>query len=135
MADEGQLPKLLSATHRRFHTPHISILLNGALVLVMTLSGTFIQAVTISTVARLIAYAATCAALPVLRRRQDVPAALFTVRFGPAVAVAALALAGWLLSHSTTREARDAAIVAVFGLLLFGGYRWVRRSRQVSVEV
>jgi amino acid transporter len=135
MADDGQLPKILSATHRRFHTPHVSILLSAALMLVLTLSGTFIQSVTISTIARLVAFTATCAALPVLRRRQDAPPALFRVAFGPVVAVAALLLTVWLLSQSAAGEARNAAIVAVFGLLVTAVYRLIRRWRRVSVEV
>jgi amino acid transporter len=134
MAEQKELPQFLAATHARFHTPHVSILLVGFIVLMLTLTGSFIQSVTISTIARLIAFAATCAALPVLRRRSDVPDALFKVRFGPVVAVAALILAGWLLWHSSGRETRDATIVAAVGLALFGGYRLFRRRSSVSVE-
>jgi amino acid transporter len=88
-------------------------------MLLLTLSGTFVYAATISVLARLLSYAATCAALPVLRRREDAPPAMFRAPAGVAVSIAALILIGWLLLHSTARQARDAAIAAVLGLLLY----------------
>ena len=48
MSLQGELPAKLSATHPRFHTPHVSILLTGALVLALTLSSTLIAALTLT---------------------------------------------------------------------------------------
>src|SRR5262249_36208696 len=70
MAERKELPSFLATTHRRFHTPYVSILVTAAIVLVVTLSGTFIYALTISTLTRLASYAVTCGALPLLRRRK-----------------------------------------------------------------
>ena len=61
-------------------------------------------------IARLVTYGVTCAALPVLRRRSGVSPAMFRVRGGSAIAVAALVLAVWLLAHSTRTEAIQATI-------------------------
>jgi amino acid transporter len=119
MAKGGQLPRFIAATHPRFRTPHVSIVVTAGAALLLTLSGTFVYAATISVIARLLSYAATCAALPVLRRREDAPAAMFRAPAGVAVSVVALVLVGWLLSHSTLRQARDAGIAAVAGLLLY----------------
>jgi len=119
MAERHELPAFLAATHRRFHTPHIAILITAAAVLVLTLSGTFVYAATISVIARLLSYSATCAALPVLRRRSDARPALFRAPVGVAVSVASLLLAAWLLSNSTGRQARDAGIAAALGLLVY----------------
>ena len=127
MAERNELPRFLAKTHRRFHTPHRSILLTAAIVLVVTLSGTFIYALTISTLTRLASYAVTCAALPLLRRRADAPAAKFTIPGGDVIAVLVLLLAGWLLLHSTVREARDASIAAAVGLVVYFIYRGVRK--------
>ncbi len=126
MAERRQLPILLSATHRRYRTPYISIALTAAVMLVLTLSGTFSYALTISTIARLVAYAATCAALPVMRRKPDAPSALFRAPGGVFVSITALALAAWLLLNSTGREARDAGIAAALGLLICFAYRLKR---------
>ena len=51
-------------------------------MLVLTLSGTFINALTISTIARLFSYGATCLALPLLRRRSGTARAMFKVPGG-----------------------------------------------------
>jgi len=145
MAVEGQLPRLLAATHPRFHTPHVSILLTAAVVLVLTLQGSFIGAVTLSTIVRLLSYAAICAALPALRWRDrkasatglHEPSAVegvavagpaFRVPAGGLVAAVSLALCAWLLSSSAWREALTAAIAALLGLVLHGAHRALRRG-------
>jgi len=130
MAGRGELPRFLSRTHPRFHTPHFSIALTAVLMLVLTLSGTFIYAATISVITRLFAYAATCAALPVLRTKPDASPPLFQLKAGVAVSAVCLALIAWLLSNSTLSEARDAAIAAGVGLVLYTACRlknWMRR--------
>jgi APA family basic amino acid/polyamine antiporter len=80
MGERRELPHFLGATHTRFHTPHYAILFTGAIMLTLALSGTFIYALTISTLARLMIYMTTCAALPVLRRKVGAPAAGFGFR-------------------------------------------------------
>ena len=75
MAERGELPRALASAHSRFQTPHAAIALTAAAAAVLTLSGTFVYAVTVSTISRLLAYLATCAALPVFRvREQSSPA-------------------------------------------------------------
>ena len=127
MAEKGQLPGRFAAVHPRFRTPHVAIVATGLASLLLTLSGTFVYAATISVIARLLSYAATCAALPVLRRRPGAPAAMFRAPAGVAVSLAALVLVGWLLSHSTVRQARDAGIAAMIGLLLYFGPLVIRK--------
>jgi amino acid transporter len=83
---------------------------------------------TISAIARLVTYAVTCAALPVLRRRADVPTPGFKVHGGPIIAVAALILAVWLLANSTMREAVTAVIAAAVGMIIYLSYRFYRRD-------
>ncbi|MGH9937137.1 MAG: APC family permease [Blastocatellia bacterium] len=139
MADKGELPRALAATHERFHTPHAAIIVTGAVMLALTLSGTFIYAVTISTIARLLAYIVTCAGLIALRRRDQRQQGEFNAQFkapaGVAVSIAALVLIIWLLANSTGREARDAFIAAVAGLLIYGGYKLAKRKSVVEEVV
>src|ERR1700730_9923184 len=122
IAEQEQLPSLLANVHRRFFTPHVSILITAGVMLVFTLKSSFVAALTISAIARLVTYAVTCAALPVLRRRQGVSPALFRGRGGSAIAVAAFVLAIWLLAHSTRTEAIQAVIAAAVGLMVYLGY-------------
>ncbi|MEP7273904.1 MAG: amino acid permease [Acidobacteriota bacterium] len=129
MARENELPAWLGVTHSRFHTPHLSILVTAGIILVVTVSGSFIYALTISTLARLVAYMITCAALPLLRRREHELPAQFRVPGGPVVVALALTLSFWLLSNSTRREARDTLIAATVGLIVYAVHR-LRKSAQ-----
>jgi APA family basic amino acid/polyamine antiporter len=126
IAEQQQLPSFLAAVHRRFFTPHFAILITAGVMLVLTLKSSFVAALTISAIARLVTYAVTCAALPVLRRRKAVPAPMFKIRGGPVIAIAALILAAWLLANSTLREAITALIAGTVGMLIYSVYRVVR---------
>ncbi|HWP42657.1 MAG TPA: amino acid permease, partial [Blastocatellia bacterium] len=137
MAERGELPRMIARTHRRFHTPHISILITSGVMAALTLSSTFVHALTISAIARLLAYGATCAALPALRRKQEAPPALFKVPAGVAVSIASLALSAWLLTNITAIQARDSAIAAATGLLIYVAYRFSgskRKSQRAAEE-
>ena len=119
MAERGELPRAIARVHARRHTPHVAIQLSAVIVLVLTLTGTFVYAATISVIARLLAYAATCAALPVLRRRAQPAAASFVAPFGVGVSMVSLGLVAWLLSNVTVAEARDAVVAAGAGLVIY----------------
>ncbi|HEY3102800.1 MAG TPA: APC family permease [Pyrinomonadaceae bacterium] len=126
IAEQKQLPSFLGKVHQRFFTPHIAILITAAVMLVLTLKSSFVAALTISAIARLITYAVTCAALPVLRHKSNVPRALFRVQGGPVIAVASLILAAWLLANSTFTEAWQTAVAAGVGLLIYLVYRYLK---------
>ena len=123
LAEQGQLPGFLKAIHPRFHTPHVAILLSAVVILVVKISGTFIYALTISTITRRLTYAATCGALIALRRKSDAPPSTFELPSGLAVSAIALVLCIWLIVSSTWREARDTAIAATVGLLFYATHR------------
>jgi APA family basic amino acid/polyamine antiporter len=127
MAEHGQLPASLATTHPRHHTPHMAIVAVAIVLLALTLGGSFIAAVTISTVARLFVYAATCAAVPVLRRRAGEDVARFAVPFGLATALLALVLIAWLLLNAEPTELRDVVIAMGIGTLILGLQGWHRR--------
>ena len=128
MAERHELPQFLAATHHRFRTPYVSVLLTSVVALGLALTGSFVYAATISVIARLLSYSMTAAALPVLRYKRGIPPAQFPVPGGIVVAVLSLILGAWLLSHTTARQARDAAIAAGLGLLLYLLAKLIRRN-------
>lgn len=90
MAEQGDLPRVLAAVHPRFRTPHLSILLYVGASWALALTGSFAWNASLSSIARLLAYGATCASLPIFRRR-DPEAAVFRVPGGwllPAIGMA-----------------------------------------------
>ncbi len=68
LAEHGDCPALLGRLHPRFRTPSIGILLYGAAVLVLALTGTFLWAIALTAGSLTIFYAVGCAALIRLRR-------------------------------------------------------------------
>lgn len=131
MAEQGSLPRALLMTHRRFNTPLVSILLSSGVILVLAVTNSFISALKIAVITRLIIYAVTCAGLPLLRRKKDIPAAAFTAPAGVAISIVSLILCAWLLTNSSWREVRDTGIAAGLGLLLYVIFR-PRRPAVIS---
>jgi len=121
MARRDQLPRMFAWLHPRFHTPSLSILVSAVVMLVFTLQGSFISSLTISTMTRLITYAATCAAVPVLRRKQFGEQDGFRAPGGTLTAVFAIACCLWLVLPPTSnwRDVRLTLIAATIGLVLY----------------
>jgi len=120
MAEQRDLPAVLDRTHARFKTPYVSILLTSVVILVLTIQSSFLTAVAIATITRLLVYATTCLALPIFRRRKDMPAAPFAVPFGIAAAVLSIALIVWLLTNvDFAKEGLAILIAAAVGIVIF----------------
>ena len=124
IAEQKQLPAFVGSIHRQFFTPWVSILITAGLMLFLTLKSSFVAALTISTIARLVTYGATCLALPMFRRKEETPAAGFRLPGGTIIAILSLLLIVWLLLNATLQEAKAAAIAGAVGLAIYGAY-WV----------
>lgn len=129
MAEQKQLPAFIGNIHRKFFTPYVSILLTAGLMLLLTLKSSFLAALTISTIARLVTYAATCISLPVFRARREMPAPIFRLPAGTILAILSLLLIVWLLMNSTLAEAKAAAWAGGVGLLIFFVYWLYSKSK------
>ena len=144
MAAQGQLPSLLARVHPRFRTPHVSILVCAVLVLLLSLTGTFIYAVKVTVITRVIVYASTCLALPVLRRRKrnslesqtstEEPGS-FTVPGGMLISIVSLLLCLGLLANSGWREARDVAIAMAIGLAVYLATRLRSGKSRATIKI
>ena len=124
MSEQRELPAVIGRTHKRFKTPFVSIILTGIVILILAIQSTFITAVAIATITRLLVYATTCLALPVFRRRKDIPEAKFTAPFGIVACVLSLGLIVWLLTRvDFAKEGIAIVIAAIAGLIIFSVYR------------
>ena len=139
MAAQGQLPVQLVRVHPRFRTPHVSILVCAAAVLLLALPGTFITALKFTVITRVIVYASTCAALPILRRRRKIAMpdptrgeapASFAAPAGTFISIVCVILCLWLLANSGWREARDVSIATAIGLAVYAATRIGQRTRR-----
>lgn len=130
MGSAKELPARLSTIHKRFKTPYLSILLNAVIILFLTIQASFLTAVAIATITRLLVYATTCLSLIVLRRRTDMPPARFLVPFGTLAAVLSLALIVWLLTNvDFAKEGFPILVAALSGVVLYFGSWLVRKYR------
>jgi APA family basic amino acid/polyamine antiporter len=138
MAALGQLPAQLALVHRRFRTPHVSILVCAAIVLLLSVSGTFIYALKVTVITRVMVYASTCVALPVLRRRSRITIPVktageapgsFEVPAGILISIVCVILCLGLLANTAWREARDVAIAVAIGLAIYAATRIGQRKR------
>jgi amino acid transporter len=114
MAERGELPAWLAKVHRTFDTPASSILFFAAFVAALAVSGSFVWLAVISTLARMIVYAATILALP---RAPNRPARIGASHL-------ALAAIGVLVCAVVAAQAEGTAwltlgALSVAGLLLY----------------
>jgi amino acid transporter len=129
LAEQGDLPARFGAVHRRFRSPHVSVLLFAVLVWGFAAAGSFLQNLTLSAVSRLFTYGAVCVALIVLRRRErqgspDVSQAWFRVPAGTVVALLGLAFSAALALRMNLREIGVLTGTLVLGLL---HWAWMRK--------
>ena len=90
LAEHGDMPSLMAKVHPRYRTPHLAIILFAVLLYAFSLAGSFQWNLVISAITRLLYYGSVCAALPVLRRNSNVPAARFHLPLGDLIAVLAV---------------------------------------------
>jgi len=127
IAEQGQFPAFLSSIHPRFRTPYISILISACVMLAVTISGTFIYFLTINVIIRVINYAVTCIALPVLRKKKE-QNPVFRAPGGIAVSIISTAFCILLISASGWREIMHVGIAAFIGLPLYYSYRFSQHN-------
>ena len=120
MAEQRDLPSALDKTHSRFKTPYVSIILTSVVILVLTIQSSFLTAVAMATITRLLVYATTCVALPIFRRRADMPAAPFAVPFGVVASLLSIALIIWLLTNvDFAKEGLAILVAGAVGIVIF----------------
>jgi amino acid transporter len=116
LAEQGALPGWYARVSARFQTPANSIAFMGAAAAALAVSGSFVELAVVSTLARLVVYVASLAALPVLGARarllrfESVANAVFA-----AVWAAGIFFCLWSASQSTLAAWR------MLGLLLLVG--------------
>lgn len=130
MSEQRDLPAVFERTHERFKTPYVAIVATAVVILVLTIQSSFLTAVAIATITRLLVYATTCLALPIFRRRSGMPQpAPFSVPLGVFAAILSIGLIAWLLTNvDFAKEGIAILVAAVIGLVLFAGFRLFGRS-------
>jgi amino acid transporter len=133
LARDGFLPQRLAAVHERYHTPHVSIIVYGILIVAMSWTGTFAQLAVLANLSALGVYVLAAAAVLELRRR-DVrsDAAPWRMPGGALVPIVTCALVAWIAYRTVTRR-EVLAFMAVWALSL-ATYLWRRVQRRRETQ-
>jgi basic amino acid/polyamine antiporter, APA family len=122
LAEQGDIPRVFARLSARFGTPVIAIVVTAAVSLVLATTGSFVTMAQASAVSRLVVYVATCAAALRLRRPRfaaTVPEATLRLPLGPAIPLAAIAIALAILFGATLQQLRAGGLALLAGAVLF----------------
>jgi amino acid transporter len=124
---DGFAPAAVARVHPRFHTPHVAILVQAALVAGFAISGSFEQLALLSNAGGLLSYVMCCAAAWHLRRKKvRMTETRYDVPGGAIAPPIALVLIGWLLTGLSAAEWTACAVVAAVAVVVYA----VRRPRR-----
>jgi len=135
-SNENQFPKLFSYIDPKHSTPLWSLLLFSVIVTCVSLAWSFLAALTIGAIIRVMVYSMVCISMLRLRKKQP-GIDLFHVRHGYLLGASALIVSAWLLSASKITEIRDVAICAAIGLIIYGlqlSSNRTNRKRKHTIE-
>ena len=131
MSEQRDLPAVFERTHSKFKTPYVAIFGTAIVILVLTIQSSFLTAVAIATITRLLVYATTCLALPIFRGRKNMPQAPFAVPFGIGAALLSIALIIWLLTNvDFVKEGLTILVVAVIGFVIYLANRLISSDHE-----
>ena len=133
MAQRGDFPPFFDKVHPVFRTPWVSILFFAGLSWALANQAGLLQNLSLAAVSRLFTYGLVCAALPVLRRRDDsehpdVPPPLFRAPFGNVLALIAVAVSITLATRMNLREAGTMAFTVALATLYWFSSRQKSRA-------
>jgi amino acid transporter len=120
LARDGQLPAFFAAVHPTFKTPSVSIVIFGALVLVLAIGGSFTWLAAMSVLIRLLIYLVCIAATSRLRERfAGLPHAV-RLPGGHTIPLVAGVLCVWLLTQVSLQSVAATVALLAAGIVLFG---------------
>ncbi|MBI3299052.1 MAG: amino acid permease [Elusimicrobia bacterium] len=118
LAHDGHVPAALGASHPRFATPYLSILVTTGIVLSAALVFDFGRLVDFSNIAVCAQYITTCAAVPVLRRRMKAEPGSFRLPGGLLVPVIGVLATLWLGAQGGASEILWSAAILAAGFVI-----------------
>ena len=129
LARDGFLPRRLAAVHPQHRTPHVAIVAQSLLTLVLAASGTFEQLAILANVSALALYFG-CALASWRLRQMNVATSggAFTVPAAPVVPWLACAVIVWLLTGVTSVEWLGFVICVAIASMVYAVTQTARRS-------
>lgn len=133
LSEENQFPKFFSYLHPKNHTPVYALFIFMAVTLVASLTGSFIYAVSISVISKILIFLLVCAAMIKLRRKDEKETSYFKLRYGYFFAITGILASIGLLLSSELSEFMDVVITVLVGLVLYGLYKILSKRKNVEI--
>lgn len=130
LSEADQFPKIFSRLHPRFSTPIYSLFAFSAITLIASLSGSFIYAVSISVISKILIFMVVCSALIKLRKQDRPGASFYKIPYGYLFAILGILASLWLLFSSKSTELVDVAVTILVGIVLYIVFKVVSRKQQ-----
>jgi amino acid transporter len=126
LAENRLLPNWFAHINTKYATPDRSILIMGAMALVLGLSSNFVDLAIGSSVVRLLGYIVCILALPAIRRQASPKARerAFRLPGGYAIPLAALGICAWLIAQSKLEDWFKVLILIGIGIGLYLVEKW-----------
>jgi len=125
---ENQFPKLFSFIHPVRFTPTWSLLLFIIITTVVSVAWTFISALTVGSIIRVMIYLMVSISMIRLRQLSPGGTEFFKARYGYFLAVASIGFAVWLLLSIKGKELRDVGIAAATGIALYVLFGLIKKN-------
>jgi amino acid transporter len=134
-ARDGFLPAPIAAIHDRYHTPHVAIVLQTIVVIILATTGSFEKLAVIANGSILLVYAACCIAVIQLRRmgvqQTGTP---FRVPFAAAIPVIAFLIIARILASLSADEWKALVVIVAVAAVVFAASLSSRRARATTME-
>ena len=132
LARDGMLPRWFGRVHERFRTPHLSVVFYCGLAVALGLTGTFAGLAIMSSLARLLGYAACIATVPFLKRRFPDEEAAMRLPGGLAIPIAALAVCAYLVAQVRFEAVWKTALLIALGSVLYVSTRKIISPKETT---
>lgn len=119
LAETGRLPSVFARIHPRYHTPHVAILTQTGVALLLMLTGTAEELAVLSAIARLATYIGTVLAVPVLRRKMPQTPRTIRLPGGDLIPIAAFAICLLFLSAAEKKNWIGGGIALAVGAVIY----------------
>lgn len=132
LGEEKQFPRIFAHLHPKNRTPTYSLFIFAGVTLLASLTGSFIYALSISVISKVLIFLLVGAAMIKLRQKSEKKKDYFRLPYGYVFAtVGILASVGLLLSYKLS-EFMDVFITVLIGLILYGIYKFQTRKSSES---
>lgn len=124
LSEENQFPKFFSYLHPKNHTPVYALFIFTAVTIVASLTGSFIYAVSISVISKILIFLLVCAAMIKLRQKEEKEVKHFKLRHGYLFAITGLLASIGLLLSSKLSEFVDVLLTVIIGIIFYVLYKF-----------